>query len=76
MKPKITRVTCPAGDWVGLYIDGELIEDGHSIPDWKLLEILQNFELLVYDKIEISNENMEIYGLPSHLDFLSLLEEV
>jgi len=28
------------GDWIGLYIDDKLVDEGHSIPEERLAEIL------------------------------------
>lgn len=68
-KPRITRVTCPAGDWTGLYINGELVEEGHAIPDWMLLDILQKYEVLTHHCMSLTDDQME-EGLPMHLEEL------
>jgi hypothetical protein len=36
----ITLVRAEAGDWTGLYQDGKLLYEGHSVDDSRLLELL------------------------------------
>jgi len=37
---KIRLLHSGAGDWVGLYIDGELITEGHSIDELSMINML------------------------------------
>ena len=39
-----------ADDWQGIYINGELRFEGHSIPNWVWIEIVD--ELLVDHKVD------------------------
>ena len=59
-KPLIELITCESGDWSVLKVNlGEDFEyQGHSIPDFKWIELL---EMLGYkvDYKEISDEDME-----------------
>lgn len=54
-------------DWEGIYIDGILIDSGHSIKASDLLEILEEFKLITYKQEGIEQDYMEDMGdLPKH----------
>lgn len=58
MKPcetEIKLVTCPAGDWEKVYVNGKFLDAGHS-TDW--IEVIKflGYNLKV---TEISDEEME-----------------
>jgi hypothetical protein len=40
-EPKITYVQNDEGDWCGLYVDGSLEYEGHSMPASFLMDILE-----------------------------------
>lgn len=51
--PKVTFVMNDEGDWVGLYIDGYLAYEGHSISETKMLELLDiNYESFYNVKLD------------------------
>ena len=37
---KAILVNCDSGDWEGLYIDGTLVAEGHSLSAYQVLEAL------------------------------------
>ncbi len=72
---KNTMVSASYDDWVGLYVDGKLIEQGHSINWYRLLEILinmginlSNYKIKRFPK-DLSEEDGDIlgYSLPGTL---------
>lgn len=64
---KINYVT--GDDWQGLYIDGELIEENHSIRITDLLEMLEDRRLLTFDYHEVDQRYLEDLGnLPDSFD--------
>ena len=59
---KITFVL--GNDWTGMYIDGVLVEEGHTIPYWAIVRAL-GFE---YDSKSVDEEWLEAYGcMPNDL---------
>lgn len=66
---KINYVT--GDDWEGLYIDGELVEENHSIRITDLLEILKDRRLLTFDYHEVGQDYLEGLGnLPDNFNDL------
>lgn len=64
---KINYVT--GDDWQGLYIDGGLVEENHSIRITDLLEILEDRKLLTFDYHEVDQGYLEDLGnLPDNFD--------
>lgn len=57
---KINYVT--GDDWQGLYVNGCLIEEGHTIRITDLLEILKDRKLLTFDYHEIDQNYLEDLG--------------
>jgi hypothetical protein len=65
---KFTIVTCESGDWEGVYLGDELIEQGHSVPLWMALEHLAKKGKLSYERITLADEYLESLGnLPEKL---------
>lgn len=63
-KGTLTLVDDEGGDWTGLYINGRLVHEGHSISGKQMLEILG----IPFDNFEVPYEDMERMGrLPSDL---------
>lgn len=62
---RVHFVHSEGGDWVGLYVDGELVFSDHSLTPEKVLTILG----IPYTEEDISDEDME-NGLPEFLDNL------
>ena len=58
MNNEVEAITSESGDWVIIKLNGEIIEEGHSIPvrDW--LGILEKLNVKTSIK-EISDEAME-----------------
>ncbi len=54
---KITLVHSPDHDWVGLYVDGELKHEGHSINENEMLELLQPVYEFEHESIEAEFED-------------------
>lgn len=47
------------GDWEGLYMDGKLVDEGHSIP---VSDVLDHLDIMVLEPVELSDEEMEHFG--------------
>lgn len=63
---KVILAQSSSGDWEGLYIDGHLTNEGHSISAYHaLLAVVKEGKLLteVYEW-ELDQEWVEDYGLP------------
>ncbi len=55
-QPRFTLVD--GDDWVGLYKDGVLLEEGHRI----LLRDLAKYAGIDFERVELSSDNMEWLG--------------
>lgn len=55
--PHITILDADSGDWSGLYVDGKLSFEGHSIDERQLLQLLQRMGLLTYESKEATTED-------------------
>lgn len=51
-----------AGDWEGLYVDGKLVAEGHSISVEEVLRNLIPAELTSLDVVSLTDEQMEELG--------------
>lgn len=58
-----------SGDWEAIYVDGKLVEQGHSIPVWMLLEsplfvagVVNCGGVFVYDRVTFSDAVVEEKG--------------
>lgn len=61
---KITFVGDPGGDWEGLYIDGKLVIENHSLQWWQVLYALK----IEYDSFDADEEWLQEKGsLPNDL---------
>ncbi len=59
--PEIQFVRCD--DWIGCYVDGILVDQGHSFYAPHLLEILSDhINILVPDTISFTEEQMNALG--------------
>ena len=67
---KIVYVDTEDGDWCGLYVDGELFEEGHEIPRQIWIQLLESLghETETWDGTEYAEKTG---GLPKSLDELS-----
>lgn len=61
----ITFVSHAGGDWEGLYVDGQLVAEGHTLKWWDVLRALS----IDYNTINADEEWMYDVGrLPEKLD--------
>lgn len=51
---------CAAGDWVGIYVDGELKSEGHSISLWDL-QCVFGFNIVTDDEAK-AGEFLDVWG--------------
>jgi hypothetical protein len=58
IEPEVRYVTCESGDWCGLYINGKLVTQGHSIGTREILELLLDNVYLT----EYTDADMEEMG--------------
>lgn len=66
---KIDYVT--GDDWEGLYIDGNLVEENHTISIFDLLETLEDRKLLTFECTEVNQNYLEDLGnLPDNFEAL------
>lgn len=58
-------VSSPSGDWEGLYLDGRLVVEGHSLSWWQVLSAIR----IEYDMSECDETWINDVGrLPENLD--------
>lgn len=55
---KVNYVHDEGGDWAGLYIDGELIDENHSLYVGHVLEALESRGLIEYEGFEVNGDWM------------------
>ena len=58
MNNEVEVITSESGDWVIIKLNGEIIEEGHSIPANGWLGLLERLDVKTSMK-EISDESME-----------------
>ena len=60
----VTIVKHPAGDWHGLYLDGEIQAQNHQIDlyDWETLLPKLGVEVVVIEEEEDDDGNTPLYG--------------
>jgi len=69
----VTVIGCESGDWSGLYVDGVLECEGHSIYERDYINLIRKYKVFKdVDCFEISDEHMEWLGC----NFPNKLEEV
>lgn len=56
---KVAFLTSGCGDWIGMYIDGKLVTEGHSIPEREVAGLILGF--LNIKHVE-GSEFLEEYG--------------
>ena len=68
----LTFISCESGDWEGLYVDGVLFEQGHSITTNDFLELISKYRHFsgVINTYELTDQQMEELGflLPEKLN--------
>lgn len=64
----VTFVSGDDGDWIGMYYDGRLVEEGHSIPGYRVAERLINAHVESVEQFEVDQEWLEAeMNLPPNL---------
>lgn len=58
MNNKVEVFTNESGDWIVLKVNGEVFEEGHSIPVHRWLDLIKQFGNETNEQ-EISDEDME-----------------
>lgn len=61
---KINLVQSTDGDWEGIYVDGILKEEGHSLSPWHILKALG----LDFSHHDVDFESCGISSLPMNLE--------
>lgn len=67
----VTIITCESGDWEGLYVDGVLYTEGHSIRLHEFVDLVREYKNFSNIKwYHISDVHMEWLGnsLPVKLE--------
>ena len=65
MTPKVTLVSSYSGDWIGIYLDGELRDESHGFSEAQVCKLL-GFDVV---QIETPEEWLEGRGcLPQRLE--------
>lgn len=63
MQNNLTTVTLVTSDeWEGLFINGKLDVEGHSVRLEITLELLQQLGLIKYERLHANEDNLETYG--------------
>lgn len=63
-------------DWTGMYIDGVLVEEGHSISPYRAIEAVICKEVTSLYRVEANNEWLqEVGNLPKYLKDVKTDEE-
>ena len=59
---KIIIISTQSGDWEAIYIDGELVEEGHQIDRIRLLELSEEFAFNAEDiqNAELDDEDEDV----------------
>lgn len=68
---EFTLVRTESGDWEALYINGNLVREGHSISAWQVLECIEKNLVCDIESIEINDEVAEM-GMPTLLSELEV----
>ena len=68
---KFTLVRPECADWEALYIDGKLVDEGHSLDAGRVLECIEKHLICEFEQIEISDEVAEM-GMPTLLSELEV----
>lgn len=50
------------GDWCGIYVDGQLYTEGHSIAVWEWLDIVENQSTFKTQNLEVEGDWLEEGG--------------
>ena len=58
---KVAFVNDEGGDWIAMYFDGELIDEGHSLDSWRILTPLLTRGGTI-ESLEYFESNFEEFG--------------
>ena len=61
--PDVVFVNSPDGDWAGVYVDGKLKYQNHTIHKYRLMEALG----LRFTTVEVNQDWLEANGLPENV---------
>lgn len=70
MSAPTVKLIC-ADDWHGLYVNGSLAYEGHSIPEDEWIDILRNNGIIA-DRIEITASDPDGFFLPQNFSDLKV----
>lgn len=70
MSDRVFRLSWKAGDWQQLYLDGDLLYAGHSIPEWVWVHLLKRIGVDVVTKGDLPDED----GLLCHFNNWKLVD--
>lgn len=59
---KLTYISSASGDWCGIYIDDKLLTEGHSIPVYEWLDIIQRQTIYKTQEVEVCGDWLEEGG--------------
>jgi len=67
---KIIIINTQSGDWEAIYIDGELVEEGHQIDRIRLLELSEEFAFNAEDiqNAELDDEDEDIVARHGNIE--------
>lgn len=60
LDPIIEYITCESGDWYVLKKSGEIIYEGHSVPDYIWLGLLNTTNGVTLTVTALSDEDMQL----------------
>lgn len=58
----LSYVSSSNGDWCGIYIDDNLLTEGHSIPAHEWLDIVENQSIFKTQNLEVEGDWLEEGG--------------
>lgn len=58
----LSYVSSSNGDWCGIYVDGQLYTEGHSITVWEWLDIVENQSTFKTQNLEVDGDWLEEGG--------------
>lgn len=65
---KIVHISEECGDWEGIYVDGKLAAEGHSLDPQQTLDAVD----LKYEHHRVNFDALDIYSLPPDIEALHL----
>lgn len=59
---QVTHIENQDGDWEALYIDGQQIQEGHSVDFRSFMHYLQTYGVILYTQVEVVPTEVEFEG--------------